>query len=251
MGWDVKPLGDYIVDGPQNGLYRPKSDYGTGTRILRIDGFYDGETVEQGEWQRLRMSDEDAARYALHQDDIVINRVNSRPYLGKSTIIPELQEPAVFESNMMRMGVDAEPVRGGIGVEPKDIRAAVDAPVAVGRICAVALELEHVVGRRRRVVRRQAAEFEGEGLFATLVEVVELLVRLDVARARLGQAVRTYRAVGARLRREDDDYGNAHRHSTRRPGRAGPQASRSARSAVRRVEKSRERGVLNHRHYLP
>lgn len=106
MGWDVKPLGDYIVDGPQNGLYRPKTDYGAGTRILRIDGFYDGETIEQERWQRLHIADADAARYALHKDDIVINRVNSRPYLGKSTIIPKLAEPAVFESNMMRLGVD-------------------------------------------------------------------------------------------------------------------------------------------------
>ena len=46
-------------------------------------------------------------KYTLAQDDIVINRVNSRPFLGKSAIIPYLDEPAVFESNMMRLKMDS------------------------------------------------------------------------------------------------------------------------------------------------
>jgi type I restriction enzyme, S subunit len=36
----------------------------------------------------------------------LINRVNSRPFLGKSAIVPALNEPTVFESNMMRLAVD-------------------------------------------------------------------------------------------------------------------------------------------------
>ena len=36
----------------------------------------------------------------------MINRVNSREYLGKSALIPELHEPTVFESNMMRLTLD-------------------------------------------------------------------------------------------------------------------------------------------------
>ena len=46
-------------------------------------------------------------KYALVEDYIVINRVNSRPFLGKSAIIPKIDEPAVFESNMMRMRLDS------------------------------------------------------------------------------------------------------------------------------------------------
>lgn len=36
----------------------------------------------------------------------MINRVNSREYLGKCALIPELKEPTIFESNMMRFGVN-------------------------------------------------------------------------------------------------------------------------------------------------
>jgi type I restriction enzyme S subunit len=35
-----------------------------------------------------------------------VNRVNSREYLGKSALIPELAELTVFESNLMRFAVD-------------------------------------------------------------------------------------------------------------------------------------------------
>lgn len=46
--------------------------------------------------------------YGLREDDIVINRVNSIEYLGKSALIPKLHEPTVFESNMMRFRLDGK-----------------------------------------------------------------------------------------------------------------------------------------------
>ena len=108
MRWTTERLGCLIESGPQNGLYKPKSAYGSGTPILRIDGFYDGNVSNPVSWQRLRLDDSTLNKYKLMEDDIIINRVNSRPFLGKSAIIPKIQEPAVFESNMMRMQIDAD-----------------------------------------------------------------------------------------------------------------------------------------------
>jgi len=107
-GWPQKPLGALITDGPQNGLYKPASEYGSGTPILRIDAFYDGVVTKLPSLKRVRISAEEQLLYALHEGEIVINRVNSREYLGKSAVIPELSEPTVFESNMMRFDVDRE-----------------------------------------------------------------------------------------------------------------------------------------------
>ena len=42
-------------------------------------------------------------RYALGKGDILINRVNSLSHIGKSVLLPHLNEPAMFESNMMRV----------------------------------------------------------------------------------------------------------------------------------------------------
>ena len=106
MGWVRESLGTLIKDGPQNGLYKPKSVYGSGTSILRIDGFCDGRVTDPAEWRRLRLDEATIKKYALLEDDIIINRVNSRPFLGKSAIIPKIVEPAIFESNMMRLRLD-------------------------------------------------------------------------------------------------------------------------------------------------
>ena len=110
MEWDKIKLGDLIADGPRNGLYKPKSEYGSGTRILRIDGFYAGRIVDQNALKRVQATEEEAEKYALSEDDIVVNRVNSEEYLGKCALVPPLSEPTIFESNMMRFSVDTDRV---------------------------------------------------------------------------------------------------------------------------------------------
>lgn len=110
-GWPVRMLGELLCNGPTNGLYKHQSAYGSGTPILRIDAFYDGKVKDLNSLKRVTLAGTvELNRYALAQGDIVINRVNSPQYLGKSAIIPELAEPTVYESNMMRFAVDADQV---------------------------------------------------------------------------------------------------------------------------------------------
>ncbi|MYC59667.1 MAG: hypothetical protein F4X09_05665, partial [Gammaproteobacteria bacterium] len=82
LGWAKEKLGRVITSGPQNGLYKPRSAYGSGTPILRIDGFYDGNVSNPASWKRLSLDDSTLRKYKLAENDIVINRVNSRPFLG-------------------------------------------------------------------------------------------------------------------------------------------------------------------------
>jgi type I restriction enzyme S subunit len=107
-GWEIKKLGEVLSKQPQNGMYKPQSDYvtnGTGTPILRIDAFYNGK-IENWNFKRLNCDEEEVEKYGLEVDDIVINRVNSIEYLGKCAHIDKLIEPTVYESNMMRFSVD-------------------------------------------------------------------------------------------------------------------------------------------------
>lgn len=106
--WPMSPLGTFIVEGPQNGLYRPSTEYGSGTRIVRIDSFYQGELCHLDKLKRVRLEDDTIQKWLLRRDDLLINRVNSTEFLGKSAIVPEHDEPMVFESNMMRFRVDAD-----------------------------------------------------------------------------------------------------------------------------------------------
>lgn len=98
---------------PQNGLYKPQTDYvqdDTGIPILRIDAFYNGKVTNWNTLKRLICSETEIDRYLLKENDIVINRVNSIEYLGKCAHIVGLKEKTVFESNMMRFHMDEKKV---------------------------------------------------------------------------------------------------------------------------------------------
>lgn len=107
-GFQRQKLGDLISTGPQNGLYKSSTEYGSGTPILRIDAFYEGVVTKLNSLKRVRLSPDEVTTFGLAAEDIVINRVNSIEYLGKSALIPTLSEPTVFESNMMRFTVRRE-----------------------------------------------------------------------------------------------------------------------------------------------
>ena len=111
MNWNKIKIANAVTVEPQNGMYKPQSNYvtdGTGTPILRIDSFYDGEVTDFSLLKRLVCNEEEKQKYALREDDIIINRVNSIEYLGKCVRITGLKEETVYESNMMRMHFDSK-----------------------------------------------------------------------------------------------------------------------------------------------
>ncbi|HAW1448861.1 TPA: restriction endonuclease subunit S [Escherichia coli] len=99
-------LGELILNGPQNGLYKPSKFYGDGVKIIRIDSFYDGKILGWDELKRVNVTDVEKNRWLLQEDDILINRVNSIEYLGKCAHVKALPEDTVFESNIMRFSID-------------------------------------------------------------------------------------------------------------------------------------------------
>lgn len=101
--WKEKKLGKLIGNGPQNGLYKPRSAYGSGCLIVRIDNFYDGHIHPWRTLKKLNIEEAEINLYSLKNNDILINRVNSINYLGKSALVRNIEEPAVFESNVMRI----------------------------------------------------------------------------------------------------------------------------------------------------
>lgn len=110
FGWKKIKIKNAVTVEPQNGMYKPQSDYvtdGSGIPILRIDGFYNGVVTDFSSLKRLKCSENERKKYLLYEDDVVINRVNSIEYLGKCAHINGLLEDTVYESNMMRMHFDS------------------------------------------------------------------------------------------------------------------------------------------------
>ena len=101
-GWAWVKLGKLFSISPQNGVYKPASEYGSGTQIIRIDDFYDGQLIRRTGFKKLRLSDEEIEKYKVRNSDLIINRVNSIEYLGKCALVESLTENTVFESNVMR-----------------------------------------------------------------------------------------------------------------------------------------------------
>lgn len=103
-GWENVRLGNWIDDGPTNGMYRPESDYGDdGNPIIRIDSFADGVVHGISSLRRVRLIEAERQRYPVEHRDILINRVNSLSHIGKAALVPPVREVTVFESNMMRL----------------------------------------------------------------------------------------------------------------------------------------------------
>ena len=101
--WPIQELGKLLIGTPKNGLYKPAEKYGAGTPIVRIGDFYDGRIVALERLQRVRLSDKEDAQFSVENGDLLVNRVNSIEYLGKSVILSGISEPTVYESNMMRL----------------------------------------------------------------------------------------------------------------------------------------------------
>ncbi len=104
-GWKGVKFGEIFYGTPQNGLYKPSKDYGSGTPILRIDGFYSGKITHDYDYKRVRISEEEIQKYQLSINDIVVNRVNSMSHLGKCGLVKSLKEQTVFESNVMKIQI--------------------------------------------------------------------------------------------------------------------------------------------------
>ena len=96
-----------ISGSPKNGIYKPQSAYSEqGTPIIRIDAFGHGDRINAQSQKRVLLSKSEIDQYRLREGEILINRVNSIQYLGKTALVEHLSEATVFESNMMRLTID-------------------------------------------------------------------------------------------------------------------------------------------------
>jgi type I restriction enzyme S subunit len=172
--WRVEPMNSLLSREPSNGLYLPQSEYGRGARILRIDDFSnDGDIVSTAN-NRVNAGEADCRRFALAKNDIVLNRVNSLSHLGKTALVGDLDEPMLFESNMMRFRVDDRRLR------PAFAFRVLNSPVCKSQI----------VGMAKRAVAQSSVNQGDVGRlliplppdFATQDEILAILTAVEMKR---------------------------------------------------------------------
>ncbi|MFF9398025.1 restriction endonuclease subunit S [Streptomyces sp. NPDC014744] len=123
--FEFSPMVDFIVDGPRNGIYKPEDCYGqSGAPIVRINSFEGGPSDLTRGLLRVKASDSELLRYGVSVGDVLINRVNAPGLVGKATMVTALEEPTLFESNIMRCRVDT------FKIQPKIVEAWLSGSVA-------------------------------------------------------------------------------------------------------------------------
>lgn len=105
--WDILALRRCLLDNPTNGIYKPADQIGRGTLLVGQTSFTDERSVDFSLARRAVVSTDELHRYALAEGNILLSRVFATlDGVGQPTLVPALPEPAVYESNMMRLRVD-------------------------------------------------------------------------------------------------------------------------------------------------
>lgn len=100
--WVWGRLGDIAISA-NNGLYKPGQYYKeSGVISLRMFNIQDGR-INLEKVKRVTLTDIELVRYKLEENDLLVNRVNSRELVGKTAIIGACVEPLVFESMNIRL----------------------------------------------------------------------------------------------------------------------------------------------------
>lgn len=111
-GWRVLPLRSCLSEGASNGIYKPPHLIGSGALLIGQTALTKDRSIDPSLARRAVVSPEDLRRFGLAPGDILVARVFATiSGVGRPALVPELDEAAVFESNMMRLRADAKIIR--------------------------------------------------------------------------------------------------------------------------------------------
>jgi type I restriction enzyme S subunit len=109
--WKTVPLGQCLQEPPQNGIYKPPRKIGRGTLLVGQTCITRDRVIDWGLSRRAEVSDGEIQRFGLITDDILISRVFATvDGVGLPALVPRTLEPAVYESNMLRLRWNPEVV---------------------------------------------------------------------------------------------------------------------------------------------
>ena len=110
--WDVREFSE-LVDLSQNGIYKENDDYDGPYPIIKMGDIFGGVTLDTPIAERVHLEDDEVEKYATEEGDLVFARHAQAGWgAGDCTYVPDLDEPAVVESNMVhvRLTNDVDPL---------------------------------------------------------------------------------------------------------------------------------------------
>jgi len=111
-GWDVVPLQRCLTESASNGIYKPPHLMGSGALLVGQTAITEDRSVDAKLARRALVSAAELRRFGVAAGDVLVARVFATVEgVGRPALVPDLGEPAVFESNMMRLRVAASVIR--------------------------------------------------------------------------------------------------------------------------------------------
>lgn len=105
--WDIRSLRSCLATNPQNGIYKPARQIGHGTLLVGQTSITDDRFIDTSLARRVEVAASEINRFGLREGDVLISRVFATlSGVGLPALVTRLTEPAVYESNMMRLQVD-------------------------------------------------------------------------------------------------------------------------------------------------
>ncbi len=116
LGWIPKDwvpdvLGQVLVGGTRNGLYKPSSFHGIGPLMVQMGGMFRGEAVDFESATRVQVTRSELNAFGLEVGDLLFARRSlTFEGAGQCTIVRNLPEASTFESSIVRARVDRKRV---------------------------------------------------------------------------------------------------------------------------------------------
>lgn len=111
-GWVVHAICSCLRSEPQNGLYKPADQIGRGALIIGQTSITPARTLDVSVARRAAITPSEMQQFGLVSGDILVSRVFATlAGVGLPAYVTQLPEPAVFESNMMRLRVNESVIR--------------------------------------------------------------------------------------------------------------------------------------------
>ena len=107
----IEKLKDLCSQPIVNGIFRRRKDFGEGIPLVNVTDIYSAFRVDETHLDRVRANENEQERFSAKPGDVIFNR-SSLVFdgIGHACLIPETQEPLVFECHLMRVRPDRKKV---------------------------------------------------------------------------------------------------------------------------------------------
>jgi type I restriction enzyme S subunit len=109
--WTDKTLSEVYAEIPKNGIFKTAKEIGMGSLMIGQTSFTSDRRINYKNSRRAHVSISELMSYKLQENDILVTRVYATvDGVGLPVLVEKIPEPAVYESNMLRLRVDTNQI---------------------------------------------------------------------------------------------------------------------------------------------